>query len=356
MKISIGMNIQDGPWGGGNQFGRSLYSFLQNKGIEVFFDLKEKNLDLILLVEPRFTTKISAFNHIDIFRYISYINYKAIIVHRINECDERKGTKNVNKIIIKANTIADATVFVSSWLRDLYSKIGLNPRNSKIILNGGNKKIFNDAGYQPWNHRNKLRLVTHHWSAHHLKGFDVYELLDLLLSNPNYANKFEFTYIGNLPKSQNFSNAIHFPPKYETDLAEYIRMNHVYLTASQNEPGANHPIEGALCGLPILYRPSGSLREYCQGYGIEFTSDNFEEKLNEMYDTYDNFVDRMKDYPFTADRMCQQYYDLFIELLDCRKEIIAQRNIQNRLSLYLESLLPNKLLSKIRGKLGQWMP
>ena len=42
---------------------------------------------------------------------------KTVVVHRINECDERKNTDYVNKSLIKANKVADHTVFVSSWLK-----------------------------------------------------------------------------------------------------------------------------------------------------------------------------------------------------------------------------------------------
>ena len=34
-----------------------------------------------------------------------------------------------------------------------------------------------------------------------------------------------------------------------------------------------HHIEGALCGLPILFRNSGSLPEYCKKYGVSFDGD-----------------------------------------------------------------------------------
>jgi hypothetical protein len=43
MKIAIGTNIKDGPWGGGNAFAKYLSEFLIQQGYEVFSDLKEKN-------------------------------------------------------------------------------------------------------------------------------------------------------------------------------------------------------------------------------------------------------------------------------------------------------------------------
>ena len=80
-------------------------------------------------MDPRVDSSSSTFNHIDIDKYLKFKNKNAIIVHRINECDERKGTNYVNKNLIDANKFADYTIFISSWLRELLNKI----KNSKTI-------------------------------------------------------------------------------------------------------------------------------------------------------------------------------------------------------------------------------
>lgn len=53
MKVSIGMKLTTGSWGGGNQLSRSLKSFLERKGCKVCRDLNEQDIDSILLTEPR---------------------------------------------------------------------------------------------------------------------------------------------------------------------------------------------------------------------------------------------------------------------------------------------------------------
>ena len=53
-------------------------------------------------------------------------------------------------------------------------------------------------------------------------------------------------------------------------LAAELKRHHAYVTGSMNEPGGNHQNEGALCGLPLLYRRSGCMPEYCAGFGIDF--------------------------------------------------------------------------------------
>ena len=44
MKISIGTKIKNSAWGGGNSFAKHLSNYLREKGIDVFFDLKEKDI------------------------------------------------------------------------------------------------------------------------------------------------------------------------------------------------------------------------------------------------------------------------------------------------------------------------
>ena len=120
MKVSIGTNLKDGPWGGGNLFAINLSNFLKEKDHDVVFDLFDDDIDIILLTEPRKTSESSAFTHIDVNNYLKYKNNNAIVVHRINECDERKNTNNVNEYLIDVNKSADYTVFVSNWLMNLF--------------------------------------------------------------------------------------------------------------------------------------------------------------------------------------------------------------------------------------------
>ena len=93
MKIAIGTKIQSGPWGGGNQFVVNLKKYLEKEGHFVTNKLTDRNLDVILLTEPRKTSETSTFNHKDIIKYKKYINNDVTVFHRINECDERKKQK-----------------------------------------------------------------------------------------------------------------------------------------------------------------------------------------------------------------------------------------------------------------------
>jgi len=315
MIVSIGMNILPGAWGGGNQFGRSLTAYLRSHDVHVEYDLTRKDIDIILLTEPRGALRNCAFTDDDIRRYCRAVNPFANVVHRVNECDERKGTTGVNARLRDANTCAHHTVFVSAWLRDLHVAQGMKPESHSVIHDGADTWTFHSRGYLPWRGQGPLRLVTHHWDASPYKGADTYLQVDRLLAEPRYSRMLDFTFIGNLPNGVRLRHATALPPMHGQDLADTIRSHHVYLTGAQYEPAGMHHIEGACCGLPLLFRKSGALPEYCADYGLGFTGPDFEQVVAAMVATYHVWTDRIRTYPFTAERMCAGYLELFQRLM-----------------------------------------
>ena len=343
MKISIGSKIKQGAWGGGNNFLKNLTGYLNKKNCDVFFDLSEPNLDIILLTDPRINSESSSFNHFDIYNYLSKNkNNSPIVIHRINECDERKNTKNVNNEIIYANKFCDYTVFISSWLSTLFKKLN-NFENSSVILNGADKAIFKHESLI-YKKNEKFKLVTHHWSNNVNKGFDIYYQIDRMLNDESLKKKFEFTIIGNIPKNITFRNSNITGPLHGQELIKKLSNNHAYITASVNEPGGNHQNEAINCGLPVLYKDSGCMKEYCDGFGICFDEINLERKINEMILNQNNLKKKCLNYKFESEYMCSQYYKLFEELLSDKKSIIQKRlfkkiSIKKKLEYFLRRAL-----------------
>ena len=344
MKVSVGSKIVNGPWGGGNLFVKNLSNFLINNGHNVIYDLSDKDIDLILLTDPRSRKESSStFNHQDIESYKRYINQNVSVVQRINECDERKNTTGTNQVYLEASNTADHVIFVSSWLRDLYLKIGMPEEKTSVILAGSNVNIFNDKNSSEFDKNKKVKIVTHHWSSHENKGFKIYNLLDQMLDQDYWKSKIEFTYIGNTSADYDLKNTNIISPLAGIELAEELKNHHIYVTASINEPSGNHHIEAAQCGLPILYLNSGGIPEYCDGYGVSFTND-FEEKLSLIISEYETYKTKMKDYPFNSEKMCEDFLDLFNDLVNDKS---TDQLIRLNLSSYL-FLLKNKLLKLVR--------
>lgn len=341
MKVAIGTKPHDGPWGGGNRFVTSLRDALVARGHKVVHDLTAPDIDILLIVDPRFRSPHVSFGAGAALRYVMFRNPDAIVVHRINECDERKGEPFINHKLVRANYIADATVFVGEWLTRLpiWRQYLRSPWS--VIRNGGDTEIFNANGFMPWSDAGPIRFVTHHWGYHPMKGFDIYAALDEMMSDPEWKAKVDFTYIGQLPAGFKFRNARYVKPLNGKELADELRSHHAYLTGSQNEPGGNHQVEGALCGLPLLYRESGCMPEYCEGFGVSYSGlSDFPAAIDRLRASYPALVQKMSEYPNTSERAMREWIALFEGLVTERAEITARR----RLARSLPSLLATQFI------------
>jgi hypothetical protein len=328
VKVAIGSRPYNGPWGGGNRFAGALCEALRDAGHAVVHELRDHDIDIVLLTDPRVRSPNVCFGAGAILRYLAWKNPNVVVVHRVNECDERKGEAFINAKLVRANYAADATVFVGEWLTGLpVWRKHLRPPWF-VVRNGGDTSIFHRRGFNSWRGEGPLKLVTHHWGYHRMKGFDVYAALDVLLGRPNWRDRLAFTYVGNLPKGFTFAHTRYVAPLDGADLADELRSHHAYITGSLNEPGGHHQNEGALCGLPLVYRNSGCMPEYCAGFGVPFSGeDDLESALDKLVAGYPQFVDEMPRYPWTAGRMTGEWIALFGELIEQRPTIIGRRRL-----------------------------
>jgi len=351
MKISFNVKFVKGPYGGGMQFANFLRDYLVNNNIKVIDHLNHDDIDIILHISP-FLTESSSYSFWDAFLY-KIKNPEAVIIHRINECDERKGTKHVNKMLALANKYSDYTVYIASWLQPLLERAGIDPNKPwTVIHNGADQTIFNrqNKTFDFFQNR-KLKMVTHHWGASYLKGHDIYKKIDELLERDVFKDKFEFTFIGNYPKDIIYKNITILEPLSGKELANELKKHDIYITASRNEPAGMHHIEGIMCGLPILYINSGALPEYCSEYGIEFNEHNLEEKLFEMYENYHQYLKKIENYKFTSNRMGERYLGLFRDIYLKREKFIYNKKHLNKLMDYININFNSLLLSVRRFRI-----
>ena len=148
MKVAIGYKIIKGPWGGGNKFVDGLQKVLLEKGHLIVNNLVDNDIDIILVIDPRNEIKNIPFGAGSILRYLLFKNPNAIVIHRINECDERKNTKLLNFRLRLTNYVTDHTVFVGTWLKKLNLVYKRKNFMSTVILNGSDKKTFHSKGYK----------------------------------------------------------------------------------------------------------------------------------------------------------------------------------------------------------------
>ena len=340
MKVAIGYKVIEGPWGGGNRFVAALAEGLRGRGHAVVHSLDDGDIDVIIIIDPRSRIPNIPFGAGAILTYLAFRNRRAVVIHRINECDERKNTRSVNFRLRLANRAADCTVFVGSWLKAL--KVWHDDgRRHRVILNGADPNVFHAGDRPGWDGQAPLNLVTHHWGGNWMKGFDVYQRIDQMLADPDWTDRIAFTYIGNVPAGFRFENTRHLEPMDANRLADELRRHHVYVTASINEPGGNHQNEGALCGLPLIYRNSGCLPEYCEGFGVMFEgAADFAAALTAMIGDYPKWKGRIGGYPHTAQKTIAAYLDLIETLYKERGDIAVARRLWRRPLAFLLNQLP----------------
>ncbi|MBA4388125.1 MAG: hypothetical protein C0404_09100 [Verrucomicrobia bacterium] len=271
-RVVFNMKPAKGPWGGSSQFVEQMADYLVRRGYGIGFDLSG-NVDAIILIDPREDNSLKPFGVADIARF-KKDHPRARVLHRVNECDQRKATTFMDPLLAEANKVADYTVFISTWLRDYHAARWFDAsKPHRPIYNGADPAIYHPIGNAPFKAGETMRLVTHHWSDNPLKGFDIYEEIDNLIAGGELPG-FELRIIGRWPSSVKWKAARTFPPSSGRELADQLRDCHVYVTASRWEPCGMHHVEGAQCGLPLVFHEDGGgIVEAGLKYGVGFHTD-----------------------------------------------------------------------------------
>jgi hypothetical protein len=97
MKVAVGSRPYAGPWGGGNRFVAALCEALTASDHAVVHDLDHDDIDIVLMIDPRIRSPNVCFGPGAILRHLVRRNPRAIVIHRVNECDERKGEAFINQ-------------------------------------------------------------------------------------------------------------------------------------------------------------------------------------------------------------------------------------------------------------------
>ncbi len=277
MKILINRKTVEGPWGGGNNFVKAFFSEIPKLGHKVITSL-ERDIDIIFIMDPRYDNGCISINEA-----IEYKNYfpNTKIIQRINECDARKGTDNIDNLLLDCSKHIDKTVFVSEWMKQYHSSKGWHCNDNHVVINGvedfykKRKKINNG----------KTNIVTHHWSDNYMKGFDYYEMIDELC---NKRDDITFTYIGR--ERGTFKNTIVIPPLFGEELAKQLGRYDIYISASRFDPGPNHILESIACEIPTF--------SYFEGGGAcEFTGKDF------VFNSFEDFVEKLDKKEYNLNNM-----------------------------------------------------
>ncbi len=306
-RIAVNMRPIFASWGGGNQWLQQMTRYLSYCGYEVRFDLREE-VDAILINHSGLWDNMTF--HDDEIAAAKARNPRLRVIQRVNDNDIRKETDQMDPLLAKYNRVADFTVFISEWLRDYHAARWFDSaRPHCCILNGGDPSVFHSIGSRDWQAGQPFRFVTHHWSANVRKGFPQYEELDGRIAAGELPGV-ELRVIGRWPDGLKWKAAQTFPPAHGAALAAQLRECHGYITASLDEPGGMHFIEGLQCGLPLLYHlGGGGIVELGKAYGVGFRED-LVAGVRELRDRYFELRAKVLAAPPSGDQMCIAYREV----------------------------------------------
>lgn len=330
-KIHILYNFVEGPWGGGNQFLKYLKEYFVQIGV---YENDLTKADVILLNSHHCLNEA-----INIKRKYP----EKILIHRIDGPVflVRGNDKATDKVVFKTNKLlADGTVFQSNWSRAKCYEHGMSgARYEEVILNAPDPEIFYAKNKGPLKKR-KVKLIATSWSANIKKGFDIYKFLDDKLD----FSKYVMTFVGNSPIK--FKNIHHITPLNSIQLADEIRKNDIFITASLNDPCSNSLIEAIHCGLPAVVRNSGGHPEIIAGSGVVFEGvEDVCESIDMVVNNYLKYVENIN--PIVIKETGYKYYQ-FIEHI--HHDIFNKNYIIKKLTpaLFMKLVLYEKLYSTFK--------
>jgi len=162
--------------------------------------------------------------------------------------------------------LADATIFQSQYSLDKHLELGLAFKAPCVIMNTADARIFQSEGRIAFDRQRKIRLVSTSWSDNPNKGAATYQWLEDHLD----WDRFEYTFVGRSPIQ--FERIRMVAPLPSQSLADLLRQQDIFITASKNDPCSNSLIEALACGLPSLYLNSGGHQEIVGRAGLGFAS------------------------------------------------------------------------------------
>ena len=303
MKIAFNRRPRRSPWGGGAHFATAFADYLVANGHEVVYSL-QPGIDWIVMLDPRHED-----GGFDAGRIAGHKlqNPNVKVLHRVNDTGVTRGGQELDDIIRRANyLVADRTVYISRWVQQHFRK-QMCP-DGVVITNGCDTTFFHPNPIASGPH-NPIRLVTHHWSNNPKKGIDLYERIDELI---DCGLNVEFTYVGRYPAGYIPKHTKIVAPLYGHALGDELRKHDVYVTAARHEACGSHHVEGAACGMPVIYHnEGGGVVEMCSRYGVGIDQvDDFQTALGEIMADYRGFCERALACDLSADTMCAKYLEL----------------------------------------------
>lgn len=281
MKVHFNREPVAGPWGGGSKVLRAIVDACTQAGHHVTFS-REPGIDVTFCMDPR-PSPSGTFEDL--------LKIGAPIVQRVGDVGSH-GKPELILHLLKTLPYAKRIIYPSRWAQEQTGVMGI------VIHNAPLREFYTHRSDRTVT-SSPVRVVTHHWSNNQKKGFALYREF----INRTRQMGIEFTFIGRSDGSIPSAGVMD-----ASQLAQELPKHDIYLTASEEEAGANHVLEAMAAGLPIAYSTlGGSIVEYCHT-GLGFTSPmEAVSVVKHITDNYSQFKEQVTKYTRTMDDQAQEY-------------------------------------------------
>jgi glycosyltransferase involved in cell wall biosynthesis len=222
---------------------------------------------------------------VDVERLAAALPQGCRVVHRVDgpiQLGRGAGDSADREIAGINSALAHATVFQSQWSLEAHRELGIELRAPVVIPNAVDSSIFHPPakrGSPP-----RVRVIATSWSDNPRKGAATLAGL----AQASDSGRYEFTFVGRAQAP--LGGIRQLAPLASRELAEVLRAHDVYVAPSVNEACSNAVLEALACGLPVLYRRSGSHAEVVREAGLGF--DDEDEAVSQLDRLADELAER----------------------------------------------------------------
>lgn len=274
-EIAFAHAFQRPPYGGANQFLLALRSELRRRGFVVEANVITKRTRACLLNSFAFDDE----------RLRRMLRDDCRIVHRVDGpvALYRGFDDGADDRVVALNSLADATVFQSTYSVEAHARLGIELRNPVVIPNAADPSIFHPPAQRDRLSGRRIRIVATSWSSNPNKGWATLRQLEQELDWKRY----ELTFVGQLPEPLLRARVVTALPSRE--LAELLRAQDIYIAPSLNDPCSNALVEALSCGLPAIYARSGGHSELVGDGGLAYVdAEEIPSRLDQLADEYED--------------------------------------------------------------------
>lgn len=332
LKIFAGYEVTEEPWGGANNFLRSLYSELENKfNVKIVFTPSSDCQIFFFGQTGKGPLKSSAQYSLEEIKEISSFNPLAPVIMRMVNTRRHSSYRNYlsfmlnrksreqDKLVISAANFCDSLIFQSQYQKSFMLKEGIRPKKSNIIYNGASRVFSEFEGDIPLLSNNDcIRIISTSVSTKDSKRHNFITTLA-------EQNNVEVIFIGTWPDSIPSGKVKLFGKLSHAEIVNLCATCHFFFHPGIKESCSNSIVEALSMGLPVLYGDGeGSSSELVNKNGSVLSQNGLNAAIDKLRILQPTLVKGLKNTKtfYTMERAASEYYNFFkTSILEKSKQV-----------------------------------